>query len=224
MVQRGLHAPQPPPYRHGAFGGRPVEADREDERGPRQAQLVEEHMAGRHHAVEEAADQGAALGALLGLQCGALVQVGLGHGPDDGGVRLQQHVHEFDQGRLLAGACHVTQRLPQDVDPQGVRTQQEVQRHALFRALCGPVAEEPVTAGLIRDAAQEEAHSVACGGGYLQVLHVVGEFRVPGQFLERLTGHPAGQFIDPGLAPRREGPGFEGQRHGVSSPGAGPRL
>ncbi|MFJ8824311.1 hypothetical protein ACIREE_21295 [Streptomyces sp. NPDC102467] len=56
-VQDGLDASQPTAYRHRAFGWRGVEAQREDEGGAFEAELVEQHMAGRDHAVEQAAYQ-----------------------------------------------------------------------------------------------------------------------------------------------------------------------
>ncbi|MGX1880274.1 hypothetical protein [Streptomyces sp. NPDC055287] len=51
-------------------------------------------MAGRQYAVEEPAYQGAALFALFRFEGGAFVEVGLGDGPDDAVVRLEQQVDE----------------------------------------------------------------------------------------------------------------------------------
>ncbi|MFF1626265.1 hypothetical protein [Streptomyces sp. NPDC058272] len=55
-----------------------TEVEGEHQGGPFQAQLVQEDVPGLEHAVQQATHQGAALGAGVGLQSGALVDVGLG--------------------------------------------------------------------------------------------------------------------------------------------------
>ncbi|MFD4568450.1 hypothetical protein ACFWOX_29345 [Streptomyces sp. NPDC058467] len=77
MVQDGLRPAPPPPFAHGPRDGR-TEVEGEHQGGPSQAQLVQEDVPGLEHAVQHTTHQGAALGAGVGLQSGALVDVGLG--------------------------------------------------------------------------------------------------------------------------------------------------
>ncbi|MEU9208135.1 hypothetical protein AB0D27_09345 [Streptomyces sp. NPDC048415] len=51
-------------------------------------------MSGLEYAVQETAYQGAALGAGVGLDGGALVDVRLGDGAHDSVMRLQEEQHE----------------------------------------------------------------------------------------------------------------------------------
>ncbi|MCM2411307.1 hypothetical protein [Streptomyces sp. RKAG290] len=192
MIQHRLDPPHPAPHGHrtaavgpAGSGIRPVgrlQDDGEHQRGPVQAEFLQQGVPGLQRPVEEAAHQGAAALALFRLQRGTLVHVGLGHGAEEGMVRLEQQVDELDQRALLAGFRGLTECLPQDVHAECVGAQQQMQRHPLLGALGGPLAEQPQPARAgVRFAgpAQEEAHPVPGGGGDLQVLHVVGELRVP---------------------------------------------
>ncbi|MGX1880273.1 hypothetical protein [Streptomyces sp. NPDC055287] len=115
-----------------------------------------------------------------------------------------------DEGGFVAGPGRLAHGLPQDVHPEGVRAQQEVQGHAFLGALCGALAEQAVARGAgvrLRDASQEQPYAVACGRGDLQVLYVARQLGVPGKLLEGVPGHAPREFVDPGLAAQRECPG-----------------
>ncbi|MFF9571029.1 hypothetical protein [Streptomyces sp. NPDC014685] len=88
--------------------GRGLQGDGEDERGPVEAELLQQGAAGFAGPVEKAADQGATPLALFRLRRGPLVHIGFGHRADQGVVRPERQIDQFDQRPLLVGL----RRLP----------------------------------------------------------------------------------------------------------------